>query len=296
MVAEPFVVGGDDVPGRPRGAAFSQGVLIGAGVVVPVLALLEIVQRQLPIAGGILHAGQESLLLLLLANVQEKFQDGDAAGVQHAFEFVDVPVALRPNFFGNQAVDAGDEHVFVVRTVEDSDIASARYGFVNSPEEIVRQLFVIGLLEGGDFAALGIHARHDVADGAVFAGGVAALQHDEQGVTAVGVEQVLEFAKTDEGLFLSFVVAAVAEGCGGVAMVEADCGAGWDDGVVGEGHGSEYKEYEEHARVSDSVPETNLSMAEDTLVRAISLKHGLTSHDVWQGHGAHRHGQQNNVR
>jgi hypothetical protein len=39
-----------------------------------------------------------------------------------------------------------------------------------------------------------------------------------------------------------------------------------------------------------------LSIADDALAKAISLKHGLTSHDVWQGHGARRCGQQNNVR
>ena len=58
-----------------------------------------------------------------------------------------------------------------------------------------------GLLEGGDVAALRVHPRHDVLYGPVLAGGVHSLEHDEQGVTAVGPQQFLgRFQLVDEGL------------------------------------------------------------------------------------------------
>ena len=54
------------------------------------------------------------------------------------------------------------------------------------------QLDLAGVLEAGDLATLRIDGAEDVANGAVLAGGVAPLEHDEQGVSAVGVEHALE--------------------------------------------------------------------------------------------------------
>src|SRR5262249_11746771 len=47
------------------------------------------------------------------------------------------------------------------------------------------------LLEAVDFAALGVDPRHHMLDRAVLAGRVHRLQHDQDGVTVVGVEQLL---------------------------------------------------------------------------------------------------------
>jgi hypothetical protein len=49
-----------------------------------------------------------------------------------------------------------------------------------------------GNFEGGDVAALRVDAGEDVADGAIFAGGVHALEDDEQSFGLTGVEDVLQ--------------------------------------------------------------------------------------------------------
>ena len=67
--------------------------------------------------------------------------------VQQFLELVDLIVALRPDVFGHQIVDAHDEHVFVVRAVEDSDVAVFGNGLVNAPEKIVRHFLRGRLLE-----------------------------------------------------------------------------------------------------------------------------------------------------
>ncbi|MDT4862599.1 hypothetical protein FQZ97_972630 [compost metagenome] len=76
--------------------------------------------------------------------------------------------------------------------VEDRDVARRRHLLVDAPERVVRALGF-----GGRFPAHGVHAQRtglaeDAADRAVLARGVGALQHDQQLVAAVSVEQVLQ--------------------------------------------------------------------------------------------------------
>ena len=101
------------------------------------------------------------------------------------------------------------QHVLVVRAVEDADEPFARGGPADAPEEIVGQLVDAGLLERGDLAALRIEALHHVADRAVLAGGVHALQHQQQRAAVLGVEPVAQvvqfgdvFVEFGLGLFL----------------------------------------------------------------------------------------------
>ena len=91
----------------------------------------------------------------------------------------------------DELVDARGEHVFVVGAVEDADHAARRDLGVDAPEEVVAGFERGGHLEGCDIASLGVDAGEDVADGAVFAGGVHALKDDEQGLGLAGVEDIL---------------------------------------------------------------------------------------------------------
>ena len=79
QVAEPLPVRRDDVPRRTRRrASCAQRVLVRGQVVVPVLALLEVAQRELPALRRVVVARLEALALLLLVDVQEELDDGRA--------------------------------------------------------------------------------------------------------------------------------------------------------------------------------------------------------------------------
>ncbi len=108
---------------------------------------------------------------------------------------VDVVEPLTDDFGRDELVDAGDEDVLVVRAVEDADHAAGGDGCVGSPEEVVTGLERGGDFEGSDVAALRIDAGEDVADGAVLAGGVHALEDYQDRFLLAGVEDFLEFVE-----------------------------------------------------------------------------------------------------
>ena len=93
-----------------------------------------------------------------------------------------------------------DQHVLVVRAVEDADEALARRSAIDAPKEIVGKLFDAGLLERRHLAALRIEALHHVADRAVLAGRVHALQHQQQRAAAFGVKPVAEVVELGDVL------------------------------------------------------------------------------------------------
>ncbi len=55
-----------------------------------------------------------------------------------------------------------------------------------------------GLLEAVNLTTLRVHARHDVLDRAVLAGGVDGLKDQEQGIAVIGVEDVLHLRQFGE--------------------------------------------------------------------------------------------------
>ena len=124
--------------------------------------------------------------------MQKKFDDGGAGFGQQAFKIVDVGKAALGFGLVYPAFYARDQHVFVVAAVENHQFAAARHHLVDAPQIIVRQLRF-----GGCFKSLHTHAQRVYileyfADGAVFAGGVHALQHHQHFAFAFGIEQVLQ--------------------------------------------------------------------------------------------------------
>ena len=75
---------------------------------------------------------------------------------------------------------AHHHHIFVIRTVENSDISTCRQRLHRAPEEIVIHFLAGRLLEHVHFGVERIHARHDVIDRAVLAGRVHALKNQQQ--------------------------------------------------------------------------------------------------------------------
>src|SRR5215470_14234553 len=113
--------------------------------------------------------------------MQEEFDNENAVAREVALEAANVLEALFPNVFGdkrcrkflrskNLLVHADNEDFFVIRAIEDADLAPFGNGFVSAPEIIVIELFVAGSFKGVDVAALGIDARHGMFDDTVFAG------------------------------------------------------------------------------------------------------------------------------
>src|SRR4051812_2923685 len=225
-VAEPLVVGRDDVPGRMLGRGAGDGLLVGLHVVVPPGALGQVPPLELPALGRIVEALAQPLGLLLARDVQEQLDDARAGVVQQRLEVVDVPVAPAPHRLVDEVVDARDEHVLVVRAVEDPDVAVARRGGVDAPEEVVRELVGRRLLERRDAHALRVRAGEHMLDGAVLPARVHRLQDDEERLARLGVEAVLEphqlLRQLVERLFRRLLVAGRAVRVARIAVIEGE--------------------------------------------------------------------------
>ena len=98
---------------------------------------------------------------------------------QQALEVVDARIALGGHLPGHQVMHARDQHVFIVRAIENADPATGRRMGMDPPKKIVRKFLSIRLLETGHFGALRIQNAHHVVDGAVLSAGVQGLNHHE---------------------------------------------------------------------------------------------------------------------
>src|SRR5215472_13202185 len=90
------------------------------------------------------------------------------------------------------------ENLFVVGTVEDSDMAAFRKHNGCAPEKIVLQFPVRWCLEGMHLATLRIYARHHVLDSAVLTGCVHGLKNEQKRPCILGVELVLQFGGSSD--------------------------------------------------------------------------------------------------
>src|SRR3954471_5195468 len=199
---EPLLVGGDDVPRRPRRRGRGQGGVVGADVVVPALPLVDVAGVERPLALGRVEPREEAPLLLGARDVQEELDDRRAVAVEVALEGVDVLVAALPEPGRRRAVGQPllgqplrvhpeRDDLLVVRAVEDADPPALRRRLGDAPQKRVVELLRGRLLEADDLDALRVDARHDVADGAVLSGGVHRLEDDEQRAAVAGPQQLL---------------------------------------------------------------------------------------------------------
>src|SRR5438132_6465247 len=100
---------------------------------------------------GVLDSLQEPSFLFLLRNMEKEFPHNDAVPPQILFEIADVFETLRPDFFAYQfrrqfllsqkfGMHANNEHLFIVTTVEDSDVPAIGQAFHTTPEVIMIQV------------------------------------------------------------------------------------------------------------------------------------------------------------
>jgi hypothetical protein len=194
-VAIPLVVGGDDEPRGMLAAGGREDVVVGVHVARPELALVNVSVGQLPVFFLVVDAGLEATGLFVARDVEIELEDEDVVVGEKALELVNVFEAAVGNIAGDELVDARREDVLVVRAVEDADHSTRWHLGVGAPEKVVAGFEWGGHLEGSDIAALGINSREDVADGAVLACGVHALEDDEQGLGLAGIKDFLQISQ-----------------------------------------------------------------------------------------------------
>src|SRR5438132_11330440 len=145
-----LVVRRDHVPGRPTGRAPSDREAIGAHVVLPAGALLDVLRVELPAFVGVFQPADEALPLFLVRDVQAELDHGRAALDELLLEFVDLAVAPLDHRRGREVVNASDQHVLVVGAVEDADEAGVRQPSADPPEKSPPTLLWGGRFEWRD--------------------------------------------------------------------------------------------------------------------------------------------------
>ena len=128
-----------------------------------------------------------------------------------------------------------DEHILVVRAVEDADVPLRRDLPMHPPEKVMRQFKRSGRLERRHPAALWVHARHHMLDRAVLAAGIHALENNEQRPARIGIESFLEPAESRDalgrgcfGLRFSFFFLRVVAGVVGIELAKIEFGTRLD--------------------------------------------------------------------
>ena len=169
-VAVPLAVSGNDVPGGRCGVAALERCFVRRAVVVPEQPLIEIARIELPVLCRIVQAGEQPFALLLRRDVQEHLDDADAPFDQAALEAVDGRIATAPHRSRHEVMNADDEHVLVLRSIEDADDAWPWQRCADTPEEVVRQLFASWRPKRLDRHALRVDEPHRVLDGAALPG------------------------------------------------------------------------------------------------------------------------------
>src|SRR5262249_52949143 len=99
---EPLVVGGNDVPRSPRRARLADHLLVRRLVLVPILPLVRVGDRELPVLVRVVEALEEAPRLLLLRDVKEELPDERPVAREEVLEVVDVPEAVLPDLLRDQ--------------------------------------------------------------------------------------------------------------------------------------------------------------------------------------------------
>src|SRR5205085_1017256 len=135
----------------------------------------------------------ESLLLLLLADVQKELLDRCAIVGKHALELDDISIRLAPGFFRHQPFHAILEDAAVPAMVEDRHLAAFRNLEPESPYPWPL-LFVSARC--GDRIQLepaGVHSLRQSRDGRALSGGIPSFEHENRGdaVIPAGLLQIV---------------------------------------------------------------------------------------------------------
>src|SRR6266481_8052372 len=131
-----------------RRSGMADHVFISLHVIVPIPAFMYVRLRELPVLLRIVETFHESPLLFLFGNIQKEFANDYAIAREILFKRADVFIALLPYLFGNQPgwkmlpgqkflVDPHHQNFFIIRAVEDADLAALRKVARRPPEVVV---------------------------------------------------------------------------------------------------------------------------------------------------------------
>ena len=201
----PFLVGGQGVPRGLLSGGGIDNLLVQALIIVEIGALGQVAGGELPVFSGVIDALQKALFLLVFGHMQEDLHHAVAVLIKILLVMADLAVALGEKLVlvllqhtrGHlvaflQVVQLDHQHILVVAAVENGDGPAGGQRLVDPPQEVVFQLFAVGLFKTGHLHALGVQAGHHMFDGAVLAGGVHGLQNEDQSFAAVGIKGVLQ--------------------------------------------------------------------------------------------------------
>jgi hypothetical protein len=153
---------------------------------------VDVALRELPALRRVGETVLQPTLLLASADVQVELQDRRSLFRELAFELVDRAVPSFPRRAPDLAVYARHQHVLVVTSVEQHDLAHPRDAGMDPPEEVVLALLGRRSLEGDDPDALRVDPFEDPPDRPVLPRGIHSLEEHEQRVSVLGVQQLLE--------------------------------------------------------------------------------------------------------
>ena len=88
-----------------------------------------------------------------------------------------------------------NQHLLIVRTVEDPDIPPGRKGPEIPPEIIVIEFLACRYFEAGHLNTLWVNPRHHMLDGTVFTGCVKGLEINEKSIGVLGIQLILLLGK-----------------------------------------------------------------------------------------------------
>ena len=199
-----LIIGGNDEPGCVPGAGRVQALFISLHVMLPIFPFVNVSGAEFPILLRLINAFEKSLSLLVLRQVQEKFDDAGAVAVEVLLQIYDGLIPLLPNGFlveqlfrkalaaENLRMHSDDQHFLVIGTIEDADPPAFRQMSGRAPEKIMFQFVGGRLFETENLAALRIDPGHDVPDRTVLAARVHPLKNQQQRIAVGGVVQLLQ--------------------------------------------------------------------------------------------------------
>src|SRR5207245_11473539 len=95
-------------------------------------------------------------------------------------EAVDELVTALDDVQGSQTVHPHDEHVLVMRAIEDADLADVREATADPPQEAMAFFLGGRLLQGCDLDRLRVQGANSVCDGAVLVAWVNSFARDRK--------------------------------------------------------------------------------------------------------------------
>ncbi len=186
---------------------------------LPVFPLMNVREAELPVLVRLVDALEEASPLFALREVEEDLDDPGSIAVEMLLQINDGTIPLLPNgplidqlvrkalAAKNFRVHPNDEDFLIVGSIEDADSPPFRQMASGAPEKIVLQFLGTRLFETEDFAALRVNAGHYVPDGAILARRVHPLKHQQQGIAAGGVVEVLQRTQSRDVLVQEFLIA-----------------------------------------------------------------------------------------